>query len=104
MSLLIDVITSWEIVELCNLLIFSIVLSTFLVSNDSNNPITLLDKSKAEKTENDKIFVEKSKHPLSLSEVDEIIDTLSSMELNNKTMLNYLSQVEQKKKDKVEVM
>ena len=64
----------------------------------------LLDKSKAEKTENDKIFVEKSKHPLSLNEVDEIIDTLSSMELNNKTMLNYLSQVEQKKKDKVEVM
>ena len=61
----------------------------------------LLDKNKAEKTRNDKIFVEKTLHALSLSEIDKIIDELSTMELNNKTMLNYLAKVEEMKHDKV---
>lgn len=63
----------------------------------------LLDKSKAEKTDNDKIFVERTSHALSINEIDEIIETLSSMELTNKSMLDYLSRIEELKHDKVNV-
>jgi len=61
----------------------------------------LLDKSKAEKTDNEKIFIERSKHTFSVEQMDEIINKLMSMELNNKTMLNYLNEIEVLKEDKV---
>ncbi len=56
----------------------------------------LLDYSKATKTPNEKIFIEKSENPFSLKEINEIIDRLNNTTFyENKEILKILDQVEE---------
>lgn len=59
----------------------------------------LLDYSKASKTENDKIFVEKSIHPFEVEKIDGILEHLLSISDNNKAVLAYLKEIENLKKE-----
>lgn len=54
----------------------------------------LLKTANASKTENDKIFVEYSNHPLSLDKIDEVIDNLLKIGDDNKTIIGYLKEIE----------
>lgn len=54
----------------------------------------LLKTANASKTENDKIFVEYSNHPLSLDKIDELIDNLLKIGNDNKTIIAYLKEIE----------
>nr|MCR4661253.1 polysaccharide biosynthesis protein [Clostridia bacterium] len=59
----------------------------------------LLKTANATKTENEKIFVEYSKNPLSLKKIDEIIEHLVSIGHKNKMILDYLKELEIIKND-----
>ncbi|MCR4660459.1 MAG: polysaccharide biosynthesis protein, partial [Clostridia bacterium] len=59
----------------------------------------LLKTANATKTENEKIFVEYSKNPLSLKKIDEIIEHLISIGHENKMILDYLKELEIIKND-----
>ncbi len=62
----------------------------------------LLDYSKASKTPNEKIFIEKSRHPFSLKQIDEIIMHLTTAKFkSNKEILDILDKVEEKKQEVV---
>ncbi len=54
----------------------------------------LLETANANKTENEKIFVEYSDHPFNLEQIDKIIAHLESIGHDNKAMLNYLKEIE----------
>ena len=54
----------------------------------------LLKTANATKTENDKIFVEYSKHPFDLNKIDEIIEHLMEIGKNNAEVLEYLKELE----------
>lgn len=59
----------------------------------------LLDYSKASKTENDKIFVEKSIHPFNIEKIDEILAHLLNIANENEKVLSYLKEIEIQKKE-----
>lgn len=59
----------------------------------------LLDYSKATKTDNDKIFIEKSIHPFEIEKIDEILAHLMEIAENNKEVLAYLKEIEISKKE-----
>ena len=54
----------------------------------------LLKTANAEKTQNEKIYVEKSIHPFSLTKIEEIINHLVEIGHNNKAVLDYLKELE----------
>ena len=54
----------------------------------------LLKTANATKTENDKIYVEYSKYPLSISKIDEIISHLLEIGHENQKVLEYLKEIE----------
>ena len=54
----------------------------------------LLKTADATKTENEKIFVEHSKHPFDLSKINEIIEHLLEIGHDNKAVLEYLKELE----------
>lgn len=54
----------------------------------------LLKTANATKTENDKIFVEVSKHPFNLEKIEEIINHLLEIGHDNKAVLEYLQELE----------
>lgn len=58
----------------------------------------LLQTANATKTVNEKIFVEEVINPFSLAELDEIIANLIKMSKQNKEILNYLVELEERKK------
>lgn len=65
----------------------------------------LLDYSKANKTKNEKIFVEECLHPLSMEEMDNVIKKLLSLQfIENKEILNYLDEIEDFKVERKKVM
>lgn len=57
----------------------------------------ILNTATASKTENDKIFVEYCDNPLPLSKVEEFIANLLNLGDDNKTVINYLKDVEKSK-------
>ena len=54
----------------------------------------LLKTANATKTQNDKIYVEKTAHPFDLEQINQIIDKLVSLGHDNKGILNYLKELE----------
>ena len=54
----------------------------------------LLSTANAEKTQNDKIYVEKGKNPFSLDKIEEIMAHLFEIGHNNKEVLDYLEKIE----------
>ena len=54
----------------------------------------LLSTANAEKTQNDKIYVEKGKNPFSLDKIEEIMAHLFEIGHNNKEVLEYLKDIE----------
>ena len=61
----------------------------------------LLETANAEKTQNDKIYVEYSKNPFTLEKIDEIIAHLDEIGHDNKQVLEYLKEIEIIKNDDV---
>ena len=61
----------------------------------------LLETANAEKTQNDKIYVEYSKNPFALEKIDEMIAHLDEIGHDNKQVLEYLKEIEIIKNDDV---
>ncbi len=54
----------------------------------------LLETANAQKTQNDKIYVEYADHPFNLEQIEKIIAHLESIGHDNKAMLDYLKEIE----------